>query len=128
MRPIPSPSPRSVSVYSPKFATAPSYLQSSLSGLPEPSPPSSPPAEGAPPPTHRPSIPFSTLVPRNTCTRLVAAKGLYQVLVLATRNVVGISQTEANGEILIWVKEEGGTGGGAGQGEGGDEDDGMVRD
>lgn len=47
---------------------------------------------------------------------------------LATRNVVGVSQTEANGEILIWVKEEGGTGGGAGQGEGADDDDAMVMD
>lgn len=96
--------------------------------MPEPSPPSSPPT-GVAPPVLRPAIPFSTLVPTETCTPSIAAKGIYQVLgacpaslasaapcrltspaqptptVLATRDTVAVRQAEPFGEILISLKE-----------------------
>jgi hypothetical protein len=124
------------------LSALPSYLKTTLAGEPSPSPPPSPPAGEAPPPPRRKEVAFSTIVPTETCTPIVAAKGFYQLLgtlhltrlpsspvmlilfrliacgaVLATRDTIAVRQPESFGEIFVALKEQPADGDGAPNGQ-----------
>jgi hypothetical protein len=78
------------------------YLKKITVDLPQPSP--APDADDEDQAEPVLSVPFDKIVPVESSSASTAAKGLMQLLVLGTRDVVQLKQEEPFGEIVVRLK------------------------